>query len=122
MENERFRFYHLREKTYAGFAGPRLTRKAFAEISGISVQALKAHDHDPTLRLKPITQRRLAAAQLLMRANQQQDMLDDKATKLAAAKAAKAAAAREREQDKALDKALARCRPLPKRAKQAGLF
>jgi len=112
------RFYNLREKKYFGFAGPRLSRKAFAELSGISVQALKAHDHHPELRLKPITQRRLAAAQILMRANLQQDLIDDKADRAAA----KAAAARERQQDKALDKALARCRPLSKRARQQSVF
>jgi hypothetical protein len=116
VENERFRFYNLREKTYAGFAGPRLTRKAFAEISGISVQALKAHDHNPSLRLKPITQRRLAAAQILMRAHQQTDMLD---TKLVA----KAEADKRRALDKLLDAAMrAGRKPLSRKSKQQAIF
>ena len=89
-----------------------MSRKAFAEISGISVQALKAHDHDPTLRLKPITQRKLAAAQILMRAHQQTELIDNRLV-------AKA----ERERERALDKLLSRkYRPLSKRAKQGGLF
>jgi hypothetical protein len=119
VENERFRKYLLGEKRYVGFAGPRLSRKAFSEISKISVPCLKFHDTHPDARLKPITQRRLAAAQILMRANQQQEILDDKATKAAALAAARAEAAKA----KALDKLLSRkYRPLSNRAKQASIF
>lgn len=116
MENERFRFYNLREKTYSGFAGRRLNRRQFAKISGISVQALKAHDHDPSLRLKPITQRKLAAAQILMRAHQQTELID---TKLVA----KAEAARAEALDRLLDAAMrAGRKPLSKRARQQSVF
>lgn len=92
-----------------------MSRKVFSEISGISVQALKAHDHDPSLRLKPITLRRLAAAQISMRAHQQTELID---TKLLA----KAEAARERALDRQMDRAMRRCKPLGKRAKQQAIF
>lgn len=99
-----------------------MTRKLFAEVSGISVQCLKLHDHNPGVKLKPLTLRRLAALEIEVSAHRQVCFIDNKAEIAAAKLAAKAAAAREREWDRALDRALARCKPLPKRAKQAGLF
>jgi len=123
VENDRFRFYNLREKKYFGFAGPRLSRKAFAEISGVSVQALKFHDHHPGEKWKPHILRKLAAAQIAMRANLQQEILDDKATKLAAKLAAKAEADKQRALDRLLDAAMrAGRKPLSRKSKQASIF
>ena len=118
MENERFRFYNLREKTYVGWAGRRLTRKAFSEISKIPIPTLKQIE-TRGVRPRPATLARLAACQVAMGANLQAELLGDAAVKSAARAAAKA----ERERDKWLDKMLrAARRPLSKKAKQGSIF
>jgi hypothetical protein len=123
MPIDRFRRYDLVTKSYRGFAGPRLTRKLFSEISGIPIPTLKLHDKNPDVKLKPITQRRLVACQIAMRAHHQCDMLDDKAEIAAARAAAKAEAAKAKALDKLLDAALRTGRkPLPRKSKQQAIF
>ena len=123
MPIDRFRRYDLVAKSYSGwYRGKKMSRKLFAQVSGISVQCLKFHDHNPGARMKPHILARLAKLEREVGAQNQCDMIDRKAEQAAARVTAKAAAARERERDKALDKALARCRPLPKRARQQAIF
>lgn len=123
MEMSRFRMYDLSTKSYHGwYRGKRMSRKLFAALSGVSIQCLKFHDFNPGARWKPHILRKLVKFQTEVGAQNQCDMIDRKAELAAAKLAAKAAAAREREQNKALDKALARCGPLPKRARQQAIF
>src|ERR1039458_8703857 len=107
MPIDRFRRYDLKTKSYRGFyAGKKMTRKLFSEVSGISIQCLKAHDHHPELKLRPPTLRKLAKLEIEVSAHLQTDMIDHKAELVAAKLAAKAAAARERARDRALDAAM----------------
>jgi hypothetical protein len=127
MSLERWRVYSPVTKSYSGwYAGKRLTRKLVAELSGVSVQFWKAHDRDPSLRIKPHILRKLAKFQLSVDADKQVDMLDHKAeiaaARAAAKLAAKAEAEKQRALDKLLDRALKGARKLSGRARQGSVF
>jgi len=122
MPLDRWRVYDPHLKKYSGwYSGRRMTRARFSEVSGIHIATLKAWEKRG-VKPNAASLEKLRRLQLEVNAGNQCDMLDHKAERAAAAAAAKAAAAREREQDKALDKALARCKPLSKRAKQTAIF
>jgi len=124
MSLDRFRRFDLQTRSYRGFyAGRRLTRKLFSEISGISIPCLKLHDHDPSVPFKPLTIKKLRLLQLEVGAQNQICMIDRKAEIAAARAEAKAAAKAEAARDKWLDKMLAQARkPLSRKSKQQAIF
>jgi len=124
MSLDRFRRFNLQTRSYRGFyAGRRLTRKLFSEISGISVPCLKLHDHDPSVPFKPLTIKKLVKLQLEVGAQFQICMIDRKAEIAAAKLAAKAERERARLLDKMLDAAMrAGRKPLSRKSKQQAIF
>ena len=123
VELSRFRTYLPREKRTCGggkyigwLSGRRMTRKAFAEASGVPMVTLKQ------IELKGVKPRAKTIAKIekLMaevRATEQQEILPPNRA------AEKVAARAERERDRWLDSILAKARrPMSKKAKQGGLF
>jgi len=99
-----------------------MTRRAFAEASGIPVVTLKQIE---THGVKPraVTLAKIYALQKRIGADGQQEILDHKAERAAIVAAAKLAAAREKALDKLHDKMLALARkPRKKSARQLSIF
>jgi hypothetical protein len=124
MPIDSWRRYDLVTKSYQGwYAGRKLTRKLYAEISGVSVQCLKFHDHHPGAKMKPHIIRKLAALQIEVRADRQLSCIDNRAELAAAKLAAKAEADKQRALDRLLDAAMrAGRKPLSRKSKQASIF
>lgn len=123
MELSRFRSYDVRTKRYSGwYAGKKMTRKLFSEISGIHVQTLKSWEKRG-IKPRPVSLKKLRLLQLAVNADKQISFIDDKATKLAAAAAAKAEAAKAKALDRLLDAAMrAGRKPLSRKSKQQAIF
>lgn len=121
VELQRFRHYDKREKAYSGWMGSRLTRAEFSRASGVPVPTLKSWE-TRNVKPRPATIAKIEALMVEIRASEQSELLDNRATRAAEKVAAKAAANKQRALDAMLDRAMRRCRPLSKKAKQRGLF
>lgn len=99
-----------------------MTRRAFAEAAGIPVVTLKAIE-TRGVKPRPATIAKIEKLMAEIRASEQSELLDDRATRAAEKAAAKLAADKQRRLDAMLDRAMrAARRPMKKSAKQGGLF
>jgi|GEM_PF-6985715 len=99
-----------------------MTRAEFSRASGICVPTLKAIE-TKGVKPRPATIAKIERFMVEIRATEQSELLDDRATRIAEKAAAKAAAARAKALDATMDRAMKAARkPLKKSAKQGGLF
>ena len=98
-----------------------MTRKAYAEALGVNVVVVKAWDRGAKPRAGSLA--KIYALQKLVSADGQQEILDDRATRIAEKAAAKLAAEKQRALDAMLDRAMRAARkPMKKSARQHDLF